>query len=217
MSLALATIVRTLRPPEPTPRGAEDAALVEQCLAGERRAFDRLYRRHARSIHGRLVRLVGRSDDVEDLTQQVFLEAFRSLPKFRGEAAFGTWLHRIAVHVALGAIRRNRRKPLLAFAPGDIDAVATTEPTPEASAGARELYEIALRHLDGLKPDHRVAFVLRHVECLSLEQIGQLVGAKAPAVGQRVKKAERVLIERIARAERNAARRREENCGTRVS
>lgn len=216
MSLALSTIIRALRTPEATSRGAEDAALVAECLAGERRAFDRLYRRHAGSIHGRLTRLVGRTEDVEDLTQQVFLEAFRSLAKFRGDAAFGTWLHRIAVHVALGAIRRRRRKPLLTIAPEDLEAVASAQPTPEVAAGAHELYEIALRHLDDLKPAHRVAFVLRHVECLSLEEIGQLVGANAPAVGQRVKKAERVLIDRIARAEHNAARRREEHGGTRL-
>jgi RNA polymerase sigma-70 factor (ECF subfamily) len=218
LTIALAAFVRALRSGDGDPAG-DDARWVDRCLAGERRAFDALYRRHASAVYGRLTRLIGRSADTEDLVQQVFLEAFRSLGSFRGDAAFGTWLYRITVHVAMGALRRQRRRPSVAVAPDEMDARAGGELSPEAAAGERELYALALAHLDGLKPDQRVAFVLRHVECLSLDEIGAMVGATAPAVGARVKKAERVLVDRIARAEKSAARRRnsKESDETRMS
>ena len=195
----------------------EDRDLVDRCLAGDRRAFDELYRRHASVVHGRLTRLVGNSPEVEDLVQQVFLESFRSLPKFRGDAAFRTWLYRIVVNVAMGALRKQRRHPSVAVAADAIDGLIGTELSPETQARERELYERALQHVATLKPKHKIAFVLRHVEQLSLEEIASIVGANAPAVGQRVRKAERELISRIAIDERRARRRREEANGRSLS
>lgn len=212
MTGALSVLVTALADDTPA-RAAEserdrdrDAGLVAACLAGNRRAFDQLYRHHAAAIHGRLARLVGRGADLDDLVQQVFLEAFRSLPSFRGEAAFSTWLHRIAIHAAMGELRRRRRRPI---ASAELDAAAVcADPglSPEERARQAELCARAVRHLAALKPKQRVAFVLRHVEGMSLQEIAELVGAEAPAVGQRVKKAEQELTARIAREEHRAAR-----------
>ena len=201
----------------PQPGGDEDADLVRQCLAGDRNAFDELYRRHANNVHRRLSRLVGANSEVEDLVQQVFLETFRSLPRFRGEAAFKTWLYRIAINVALGALRKRKRHPSIAIDPQDLDAVVSAGMTPEAGARERELYERTLHHLAKLAPKHKIAFVLRHVEQLSLEEIADMVGAKPPAVAQRVRKAERELARRMALDERRAERRRKEQRAPRVS
>lgn len=201
----------------PSPDGDDDSDLVRQCLAGERHAFDELYRRHAATIHRRLTRLVGHTPDVEDLVQQVFLESFRSLPRFRGDAAFTTWLHRIAINVALGALRKQRRHPSVAIDPQDLDAIVSSALTPEARARERELYERTLHHLGTLAPKHKIAFVLRHVEQLSLDEIAVIVGARAPAVAQRVRKAERELARKMALEERRAKRRREERRAPRVS
>lgn len=203
--------------PVPAPEVDQDADLVGECLAGKRRAFDELYRRHAATVHRRLTRLVGAGPEVEDLVQQVFLETFRSLPRFRGEAAFKTWLHRIAINVALGALRNRKRHPNISIDPQDLEAIVSAGLTPEARARERELYEQALHHLGKLAPKHKVAFVLRHVEQLSLDEIAEIVGAKAPAVAQRVRKAERELARRMALEERRAERRREEQRASRVS
>ncbi len=201
----------------PDPDDRLDQELVRQCLAGERSAFDRLYRRHAATVHRRLSRMVGGGAEVEDLLQQAFLETFRALPRFRGDAAFRTWLYRIAVNVALGTLRKQRRRPQISIDPRDLDERIGAGLTPEARARERELYERTLRHLGALKPEHRIAFVLRHVEQLSLEEIGSMVGANPPAVAQRVRKAERELASRMAREERRAERRREEQRASRVS
>jgi RNA polymerase sigma-70 factor (ECF subfamily) len=227
-SLHMAGLLAWLRSPDgphsgaghalaPAPDGDEDAELVRQCLAGQRSAFDELYRRHAVTVHRRLTRLVGASPEVEDLMQQVFLEAFRSLPRFRGDSTFKTWLYRIAINVALGALRKRKRHPSIAIDPQDLDAIVSSGLTPEARARERELYERTLRHLDKIAPKHKIAFVLRHVEQLSLEEIAEMVGAKAPAVAQRVRKAERELAKRMALEERRAERRREEQRAPRVS
>jgi RNA polymerase sigma-70 factor (ECF subfamily) len=228
MTLHMAALLNWLRSPDgphagagraaaPSTGGDEDAELVKQCLAGERRAFDELYRRHAATVHRRLARLVGATPEVEDLVQQVFLETFRSLPRFRGDAAFATWLYRIAINVALGALRKQKRHPSVTIDPQDLDAIVSSALTPEARARERELYERTLRHVAALKPKHKIAFVLRHVEQLSLDEIAEMVGAKAPAVGQRVRKAERELAKRMAMEERRAERRREEQRASRVS
>jgi RNA polymerase sigma-70 factor (ECF subfamily) len=181
---------------------AEPAVLVERALAGERRAFDELYRLHVGAAYRLLTRLVGATPDRDDLIQQVFLEAFRSLPGFRGDAAFSTWLHRIVVHVAYRYLRRAKPRwdeALLEPAPHAA--------SPEAAVRQQEELARAMRYLSALKPDKRIAFVLRVVDGMSLEEIGALVGANAPAVGQRVKHAQRELA---AMAERDRLRAKED-------
>jgi RNA polymerase sigma-70 factor, ECF subfamily len=180
------------------------AALVARAIGGERRAFDDLYRLHVAPAYRLLTRLVGSTADRDDLIQLVFLEAFRSLPGFRGDAAFSTWLHRIVVHVAYRHLRREKR---VRWDEAPVDAPATAA-SPETSARRHEELDRALRYLSALKPDKRIAFVLRVVEGMTLDEIGNLVGATAPAVGQRVKHAQRELA---AMAERDRRRTGEEH------
>jgi RNA polymerase sigma-70 factor (ECF subfamily) len=193
------------RPESGAPGDATDpsTALVARAIDGERRAFDELYRLHVASAYRLLTRLVGSTADRDDLIQLVFLEAFRSLPGFRGDAAFSTWLHRIVVHVAYRHLRREKRART-----GEVPVEPpATAASPEASARRHEELGRALRYLSALKPDKRIAFVLRVVEGMSLDEIGALVGANAPAVGQRVKHAQRELA---AMAERDRRRTGEE-------
>jgi RNA polymerase sigma-70 factor (ECF subfamily) len=178
-----------------------DAPLVAAARGGDRRAFDTLYRRYVDLAWRRLTRLVGPTAEREDLLQQVFLEAYRALPRFRGEAAFATFFHRIVVNVAYEHLRRRRRTPRPAFDDGAIDELIAPGLTPEAAAREREELVAALSFLARLKPKKRVAFVLRVVEGLSLEEIAALVGARAAAVGQRVKHAQRELAAMMTRRE----------------
>ena len=192
----------------PAPPGAEadrDAEWVRRAAAGDRQAFDDLYRRHAGAVHRRLTRLVGPVAEREDLLQQVFLDVFRALPSFRGDAAFSTWLHRVVVNVAYEHLRAARRRPLVPVAPDDLGQVAAPDASPEAVARAREEVARALGYLAALKPKKRIAFVLRVVEGLPLDEIARLVGANAPAVGQRVKHAQRELAAMAARDSRRSA------------
>src|SRR5438045_5995334 len=90
------------------PPAADVASLVEAARRGEPAAFGALFRVHHARVHRVVYRLVGPSPDVDDLVQQVFVEGFRSLRAFRGEALFSTWLSRIAVRVTMRAVKRPR-------------------------------------------------------------------------------------------------------------
>lgn len=173
------------------------AELVRRAVAGERRAFDDLYRQHVVAAHRLLTRLVGPVAERDDLIQQVFLEAFRSLASFRGEAAFATWLHRIVVNVAYRHLRRHRVR--FDELSDDLPALGAS---PEHLARQQQELGRALGYLSALKPKKRIAYVLRVVEGMSLDEIGTLVGANAPAIGQRVKHAQRELTAMVERDRR---------------
>ena len=175
-----------------SPEGADDAALIQQTIAGERRAFDRLHERYVDEVWRRLTRLVGPDPEREDLTQQVFLEIFRGLARFRGDATFRTYLHRVVVYIACDYLGRRRRRPVQMDAEF-IDGFGSSDASPEARAEQRERLTLIWEGLERVKPKKRVAFLLRVVEGLSLEEIGELVGARVTTVAKRVKHAEEEL------------------------
>jgi RNA polymerase sigma-70 factor, ECF subfamily len=148
-----------------------DADVVEAELAasGDGHAFERLYRTHVSRIHS-LVRRMLNDEDADEVTQDVFVRAWQKLRTYRGEAAFGTWLHRLAVNVILGrrqllGQRRDR------FLPDDaaLATVAGARPAPELSLD----FETAIARLpDGA----RQVFVLHDVEGYRHEEIAGLLG-----------------------------------------
>ena len=179
-----------------------DRELIDRATRGDRNAFTELYRRHVDAVYRRLSHLVGPDPEREDLLQQVFLDVFRAIASFRGEAAFSTWLYRIIVNVAYEHLRRRGRRAPSPLAVEDLELVAAPGLSPEAAARQQQQVALVLRLLVRLKPQKRIAFILRVVEGLSLEEIGEIVGASAPAVGQRVKHAQRELVAMYERAER---------------
>lgn len=174
--------------------GLSDSELVERCKAGERGAFDHLYLRHADRIYRSLARIVGASE-AEDLTQQSFLEAFRSLHRFRGDSAFSTWLYRISVNTAMHALRRSKRRSESSVAIEDSNGVQLVDPSisPAQRTEEQELWAQVSQCLHSLKPKQRIALVLRYSEELSLEEISQVVGDKSDTIGKRIKKAEQEM------------------------
>jgi RNA polymerase sigma-70 factor (ECF subfamily) len=188
---------------------ATDAALVARAAIGDRRAFDELYRRHVDMVYRRLTRLVGPVPERDDLAQEVFVDLYKALPSFRGEAAFGTFVYRVVVNIAYEHLARltRQRNRTTSLEPAQLEELVALDGDPEARTRHGELLAEALELLSTLTPEKRIAFVLRVVEGLPLEEIGVLVGASAAAVGQRVKFAEREMAARRERtAKRNAQR-----------
>jgi RNA polymerase sigma-70 factor (ECF subfamily) len=182
---------------QPTNAPPETAALIERAIRGEAAAFRALFHAHVARVHRLVHRLVGPRGDLEDLVQTVFVEGFRSLPSFRGEALFATWLGRIAVRTALRAARR----PTLRLVPlEEAEAEAAGTAGPERTVEARE----ALGRLDALlsrlSPKRRAAFVLHVLEGYPIEEVAALLGAGVSAVKVRIHDARRE-IERHARAD----------------
>ncbi len=160
-----------------------DAAVVARVRAGERDAFRVLVDRHARAIFRLAYRMVGNEQDADDVVQETFLRAYRQIGRFESRANFGTWLYRIAVNCAVDLLRQRPRReqgqPDDGPEPGLTEADAN--PSPERltfSAEIQEKVEAALHHLSEAE---RAAFVLRHFEGQSIDEIGHVLGLRTSA------------------------------------
>jgi RNA polymerase sigma-70 factor (ECF subfamily) len=186
-------LVRAVSDPTP-PIAAEVSALVDRARRKDPAAFRELFHRHVRGVHRVATRIVGPHPDVEDIVQTAFVEAFRSLADFRGDALFSTWLTRIAVRVALRAARKRSLQPLsLEHA---LERAADA-PGPERLAAAREGLTVLEGLLDELRPKRRAAFVLNVLEGYSMDEVAAILGASTTAVKVRVHDARRQFERRL--------------------
>ncbi len=174
---------------------SEVPPLVAAARAGDRESQGKLFREHARLVEWSLRRMVGPSPDLEDLIQEVFVEAMRGLPAYRGDAKFSTWLQRIAVHVACRWLRAPRRRhPMLSLV--DVDPPQETRVPEEVDA--REASRRLQALLDRLTPVKRVALLLHVALGHSTREIAALMGTTHTAAKARVWFARRE-IEKMAR------------------
>ena len=170
------------------------ADYVRRAQSGDAEGFRQLFRLHVRRLHRLVHRLAGPGGDVEDLVQTIFVQAFRALPGFRGDAAFFTWLGRIAVRTTLRQSRRARPRTLPLDETMDGDAGGS----PESASDARRALARFDAILASLSEKRRTAFVLHVLEGHSLDEVADLLGARAGAIKVRIHDA-RVEIERQAR------------------
>jgi RNA polymerase sigma-70 factor, ECF subfamily len=172
---------------------SEDAELVRRCRAGDGKAFELLFRRHAGQVAGLVHRMVGPSAELEDLVQEVFLQVIRSLAGFRDEARFSTWLYRVAVNVVLMHRRAQGRRPRLVDeekAPPQADSSPLAESALETSLRVQAFYRLLTR----LSDKKRTVFVLHELEGLTPARIGEIVGAPVLTVRTRLFYARRELL-----------------------
>lgn len=164
--------------------------LVSRAREGDVRAFELLYRRHAGRIHATCRRIAGNAPDAEDFTQKAFVQAWESLPGFRGESGFGTWLHRIAVNVALAHRRRALREAEnLRFA-GDGEIFV-----PGGDPGGDVDLE---RAVSSLPDGAREVFVLHDVEGYRHDEIAALTGIAVGTSKAQLHRARSLLRERLS-------------------
>jgi RNA polymerase sigma-70 factor, ECF subfamily len=181
---------------------ARDEALVAAARAGDHAAYTALYQRHARRAYARLTQLVGPTSEREDLLQQIFLELYRALPRFRSESSLATFLHGIVVHVAFDHLRRRRRQPQ-DFSAIELDEMIDADPTPEDRARRRDELTQVMGLLEKMKPAKRIAFSLVAISGLSLDEAAAILEVSSDVVKQRVLRARRELLTILERAERS--------------
>jgi RNA polymerase sigma-70 factor (ECF subfamily) len=167
-----------LREPEPE--------TVRRARAGDLAAFEELVRAHQADVYRLALHLVRDRETAEDVTQEAFVHAFRSLPRFRGTAKFSTWLYRIARNCAVDAIRRRDRRRRLER------EVTPEEPVPDPSLRAALADAI-----DGLPRELREGFVLIEVFGLTYSEAAGVLGVFPGTLKSRMHRTRRVLMEAL--------------------
>jgi RNA polymerase sigma-70 factor, ECF subfamily len=157
----------------------DDRALVAICVAGRREAFDELVIRHRRAVYRLCYRFTNSHEDATDLAQDAFLRAYRALPKFKGESAVGTWLHRIAVNVCLNRLAA-RPAPVEPF--DERRAWPSREPDAMHHLLAAERAERVRAAIARLPPKQRATLILRVYQELPHREIARALGSSVGAV-----------------------------------
>ena len=177
--------VRTAGPPDREASraadwdAADDRTLVEACLTGERDAFEPIVRRHQRQIYQVCFRFMGNHEDASDLAQDVFVRAYRGLRGFKGQAALGTWLYRIAVNVCLNraALKAPRPDPL-----DGADLPDAHAEHPDSTLMLTERAREVRAAISRLPKKQRATLILRVYHDLPHDQIAAIMGSSVGAV-----------------------------------
>lgn len=197
-------------PAEPTFH-ADDAGFVRRAKAGDLDAFEELVGRHERQVYTLALRIVQNPHDAEDVTQQAFISALENLAGFREEARFATWLCRIATHAALKIIRKRKGLDTVsleeATEPRDDgesvphpEFIADWRQSPEELVERHETQRLLDEALAQLDDKHRLVFVLRDVEGLSVKETAEALGLSEANVKVRLLRARLQLREQLTLA-----------------
>jgi RNA polymerase sigma-70 factor (ECF subfamily) len=184
-----------------------DEILVARAQAGDQRAFEMLVVKYRRRIQRLIGRIVRDADRGEDLTQDTFIRAYRALPHFRGDAAFYTWLYRIAINAAKKELVQIRRDPVATqsslLPAGDDDDSSRPEigpvddATPEALLASKQVAATVNAAIEALSDDLRQAVLLREVEGLSYEEIAEAMNCPIGTVRSRIFRAREAIAVRL--------------------
>ena len=164
------------------PRGAPDGELVRRFLAGDAGAATELITRHERRVYAVCLRVLGNPDDAADAAQDALLAMIRKLDGFRGEAAFTTWLYRVAMNVCYDHLRRAKRRPVLRR---DDDAPAPEPALDDHADAVAGAHDVAAA-LEQVPEDFRVAIVLADVHDLPYDEIAKVLDLPVGTVKSRV-------------------------------
>jgi RNA polymerase sigma-70 factor, ECF subfamily len=174
-----------------------DAAAVSLARDGDSEAFRALVERHSRAVYRLACRMTGNPSDAEDVVQETFLRAYKQLGRFESRANFSTWLHRIAVNCSIDLIRSRPHREsahdmtdLEHFGAADGEHVTRS---PERLMLSTEVQERITGAMSALSPMERAAFVLRHFEGHSIDEISQELGLKTNAAKHSIFRAVRKM------------------------
>ena len=172
-----------------------DQAALDRALTGDKDGFRVLVERYSRPLFRLAYRMTGNENDAEDIVQESFLRAWRSLSSYDGRASFSTWVYRIAANCALDMLRSRRRRGV----GEELDEhpyLESLEPGPDAHAFGGEVQRRLQSAMAALSAQERTAFVLRHHEELSIDEISSTLGVSREAAKHSVFRA----VQKLRRA-----------------
>ncbi len=181
-----------------------DQQLVERVQAGDKHAFDLLVIKYQRKLARLLSQFIRDSAEVEDVTQEAFIKAYRALPSFRGDSAFYTWLYRIGINTAKNfLVSQGRKLPTLqGFENEDGDdfedsGLLKEMNTPESELMSQQIAQTVNQTLDSLPEELRTAIVLREIDGLSYEEIANIMNCPIGTVRSRIFRAREAISEQL--------------------
>ena len=179
-----------------------DQQLVQRSQRGDLRAFDLLVLKYQGRIAALVSRYVSDAGEVEDVTQEAFIKAYRALGKFRGDSAFYTWLYRIAANAAKNHLVAKGRRPgadaTIEDAEGyDEGGLLSESASPEALAMGKELAEVVESALNELPDELKAALILREFDGLSYDDIADVLGCPVGTVRSRIFRAREAIDQRV--------------------
>ncbi len=187
------------KPRKPDP----DAPLVERAQAGETAAFDELVRKHSQRLYGLVYNMTSNHEDTNDILQDVFAKAYRSLKRFRGQSAFYTWIYTIATNMTLNFLKkRNRRKGQMSLNDLDslvendkefIEIVSKGQNTPVREVDLSELQQRLNEAMMQLSEDHRAVVTMFDIQGMPHAEISKILGVSQGTVRSRLFYAHRHL------------------------
>ena len=169
---------------------ADEDTWIRRAKRSDARAFEALYRLHVDKVYGLCLRMTGNVSEAEDCTQEAFILAWNKLTKFRGDSAFSTWLHRIAVNAVLGRIRKSKREH------DRIQAVADSEPQRVETGDTGELRDLAAA-IDRLPEGARHVFVLHGVYGYSHDETAAMLDIASGTSKAQMHRARRLLMQQL--------------------
>lgn len=175
----------------------EESRVIQAVLAGDTGRFEELVHANERAVYTLCLRMLRDEQDALDASQETFVRAWRGLARFRGESRFSTWLYRLASRICIDMLRRRPKQPELSLTAGDDEdfSLPDLQPSPQQTAEQNELRQLVTDALTLLPPDFREAVILRDVNGLSYDEIGNITGLEPGTVKSRIYRARRKLAD----------------------
>jgi len=171
----------------------EDEALVARAQRGEVKAFDELVNRYKQRLYAAAYHMTGNHEDANDLVQDAFIKAYRSLHSFKGQSSFYTWIYRITVNRTINFLKRNKQRDHASL--NDMDASVETDPdyvelmshvTPRREVGLNELQEKLNEAIQKLSEEHRAVVIMHDVQGMTHADIAKVMGCSEGTVRSRL-------------------------------
>ena len=177
----------------------EEARIIRRVLDGDTDAFEWIVTEYQRNVYNLALRMVRNSEDAQDMAQEAFIKAYSSLSGFRGDSRFSVWLYRIVSNVCLDFLRKQGKNQTVSLTADEDDGddaqldIADSSASPETLLERKMTREAVARGLDTLSPDMRQILLLREMQGLSYDEIGQTLGLEAGTVKSRIFRARKKL------------------------
>ena len=180
----------------------EEREIIEKVLSGDTEAFEALVIEHQNKVYSLALRMVGNEEDARDMAQEAFIRAFNSLTGFRGDSKFSVWLYRLTSNICIDFIRSRAKKRTVSMTWTDEDGddageleVPDERFSPEAQLERTLTRESVRRGLDSLSPQYREILLLREINGLSYDEIGEALGIEPGTVKSRIFRARKKLCD----------------------